>query len=175
MAIKIESQAEAKLPSKTEAILSRIFRFLPREHTRGFERIKFVDLISDPRLRTKQTQLPALYHPRQGVQPAWGEIAIGVLLPSSGPFYKKLLPRLSYKNNLAAIAFSLVGQHYYLTLRHSVKKGQLESAIRMYAEKNLRAWHEQENVFLSRLFKPLRPTLERWAISLRRRASKSKP
>jgi hypothetical protein len=169
MAFKVENQSEASLPSKTEAILSRIFKSLPREHTRGFERIRFVDFISDPRLRTK-VQLPALYHPKQGVQPAWGEIALGVLRPSTGRFYKKILPRLSYKNNLAAIAFSLVGQHYYMTLRHSVKKGQLESSIRMYAEKNLRSWHEQENAFLARLFKPLRPTLERWAVSLRKKA-----
>src|SRR3712207_8688120 len=37
------------------------------------------------------------------------------------------------------------GQHYYLTLRHSVKKQNLEPQIRQYAEKNLRAWSEKQS------------------------------
>jgi hypothetical protein len=39
------------------------------------------------------------------------------------------------KGNLAGLIFSLVGQHYYLTLRHSVKRQGMEGQIRQYAEK----------------------------------------
>src|SRR3712207_3415696 len=100
MPIKIENQSQAKLPAKAESTLRSIVEYLPKEHTRGLERFRFVDAITDPRLRTRSTnQLPALYHPRQGTQPAWAEIAIGVIIPSSGSFFKKLLPRLAFKSN----------------------------------------------------------------------------
>ncbi|MCV5090861.1 hypothetical protein OFC13_29985, partial [Escherichia coli] len=81
------------------------------------------------------------------------------------------LPRLAFKNNLAAVIFSLVGQHYYLTLRHSVRRTQIEAAARRYAEERLRAMHEQEHKLRARLFRPLQPTLERWARALQRRAA----
>ena len=97
-----------------------------------------------------------------------------VLLPRSQPFFKRLLPSLSWKGNLAAVIFSLVGQHYYLTLRHSIKKSQIEPAVRAYTEKHLRAWNEREHSFRARLFKPLQPTLERWARSLQKRAAEEK-
>ncbi len=175
MAIKIENVSGAKLPRQTEARIQKLLESLPREHTRGIERLRLVDTIQDPRLRTPQkTALPALYHPKQGAQPAWLEIALDVLLPRAQPFHKRLLPRLSFKGNLAAVIFSLVGQHYYLTLRHSVKKGQLEPAVRAYTEKHLRAWSEREHSFRARLFKPIQPTFERWARSLQRRASTEK-
>lgn len=174
MHIRIENHSNAALPPKTESIILSIINKLPKEHTRGLERFRFVDLIDDPRVRNRQSQLPGLYHPKQGPQSAWAEIAINVLLPSSLPFYKRLLPRLSFKNNLAVIIFSLIGQHYYLTLRHSVKKSQLESSVRLYAEKHLKVWHERESGFLARLLKPMQPTLEKWAKSLQRRASKTK-
>ena len=173
MPIKIENHSQTKLPAKAESTLRSILNYLPKEHTRGLERFRFVDVISDPRVRTRTTsQLPALYHPRQGPQPAWAEIAVGIIIPSSGSFVKKILPRLTFKSNLAAIAISLVGQHYYLTLRHSVKKGQLENNIRTYTEKQLKGWHEQNNKFRTRIFKPLQPYLEKWARSLKQRASK---
>lgn len=175
MPIKIENQSSAKLPKQTEARIQKLLDSLPREHTRGIERVRLVDSINDPRLRVPQkTALPGLYHPRQGSQPAWLEVALDVLLPRSKPLHKRLLPRLSFKGNLAAVLFSLVGQHYYLTLRHSVKKGQIEPAVRAYTEKHLRAWGERENSFRARLFKPLQPTFERWAKSLQKRASAEK-
>lgn len=172
MAIKIENLSDAKLPHNTEARIEKLLNGLPREHTRGIDRVRLVDAISDPRLRVPQkTLLPGLYHPRQGSQPAWLEISVDALLPRSKPFFKRLMPRLSFKGNLAAVIFSLVGQHYYLTLRHSVKRGQLESAVRAYTEKHLRAWGEQEHGLRARLFKPFQPTVERWARSLQRRAA----
>ena len=176
MVNKIEnSSSRQQLPSGTEANIKKILSTLPKEHLRGLERLRLVDSITDPRLRNtqlKQSQLPGLYHPRQGSQPAWIEVALDVLLPKDVPLHKRLLPRLSFKANMAAVIFSLVGQHHYLTLRHSVKKGQLESSIRTYTERHLKKWNEKEHSFRARLFKPLQPTFERWAQSLQRRAKK---
>ncbi len=172
MTVKIENQARIKLPRQTEARMEKILKSLPREHLRGIERVRLVDIISDPRVRLPQqrSQLPGLYHPRQGTQLAWLEISVDALLPSHKPFLKRLMPRLSFKNNLAAVLFSLIAQHYHLTLRHSVKKGQLEQSIRTYTEKQLRLWGEREHTFRARLFKPFQPTFERWARTLQKRA-----
>lgn len=176
MVNKIENNSSRQnLPSGTDAHIRKILSTLPKEHLRGLERLRLVDSISDPRLRNAQknlSQLPGLYHPRQGSQPAWIEIALDVLLPKEVPFYKRLIPRLSFKANMAAVIFSLVGQHHYLTLRHSVKRGQLETSIRTYTERHLKKWNEKEHTLRSRLFKPLQPTFERWAQSLQRRAKK---
>lgn len=173
MAIKIETEEGLRLPGKTQDQIEKILECLPKEHLRGVERIKLVTSINDPRIKHihQRTDLPGLYHPKQGVQPAWLEIAVGVLLPRSKPLLKRIMPRLSFKGNLAAIIFSLAGQHYYLTLRHSIKRGQIESAVRAYTEKNLRIWHERQHTVRSRLFKPLQPTLERWGKSLQKRAA----
>jgi hypothetical protein len=175
MTNKIENNSSRKkLPTGTMESLKKIINTLPKEHLRGIDRVRLVDSINDPRLRQANTaQLPGLYHPKQGAQPAWLEVALDVLLPKNVPIHKRLLPRLSFKANLAAVIFSLVGQHHYLTLRHSVKKGQLESSIRLYTEKHLRKWNESEHTMRARLFKPLQPTFERWARSLQRRAKSS--
>lgn len=176
MAVKIENQARAKLPRQTKAHLEKLLEVVPREHLRGIERVRLVDTISDPRVRLPQqrNQLPGLYHPKQGTQPAWLEISVEALLPSQKPLLSRLVPRLSLKNNLAAVLFSLIAQHYHLTLRHSVKKGQLEHSIRSYTEKYLRLWGEHEHTFRARLFKPFQPTFERWARTLQRRATKER-
>jgi hypothetical protein len=174
---KIEnSSSRQKLPKGTEELIRKVFSTVPKEHLRGLDRVRLVDSINDPRLRNTQknlSQLPGLYHPRQGAQPAWLEIALDVLLPQHTPVYKRLLPRLSYKANMAAVIFSLVGQHHYLTLRHSVKRGQLESSIRLYTERQLKKWNEKEHTLRARIFKPLQPTFERWARNLQRRAKSS--
>ena len=172
MAIKIENQFEGKLPKRAIGIIEQAMDSLPREHTRGLERIRLVDAISEPRLRgaIQASDLPGLYHPRQGAKGPWLEIAVEVLLPSKKPIHKRIVPRLSFKGNLAAVLFSLVGQHYHLTLRHSVKKTQIEPAVRLYTEKQLKAWNEKQHSFRARLFKPLQPTLERWGKSLQKRA-----
>lgn len=175
MPIKIETATSVKLPRDTQNQLQRLLDSLPREHVRGIERLRIVDTIDDPRLKTRgATNLPGLYHPRQGTQAAWLEIAAQVLLPPGTPFYRRLMPRLSFRSNLAALLFSLVGQHYYLTLRHSVKKTQLETVVRAYTEKHLRAWSEREHSFRARLFRPLQPRFERWARALQRRAAQQK-
>ena len=176
MAIKIENQVERKLPADTLKSIDGAFDSLPREHTRGLERIRLVEFISEPRLRGtfQTTELPGLYHPRQGPKGAWLELAIGVLLPANKPVHKKIIPRLSFKGNLVATLFSLVGQHYHFTLKHSLKKGQLEPAVRSYTEKQLKVWNEKKHSFRARLFKPIQPALERWAKGLQKRAAAEK-
>jgi hypothetical protein len=147
--------------------------FLPKEHVRGIDRVRLVDSVSDVPLRSSvaTSRLPGLYHPKQGPKAAWLEVAVGVLVPSGDPFYKRLMPRLSLKGNVAAVLVSLVAQHYYLTLRHSVKRGQLEGLVRAYTEKQLRHWHEQKHKTRAKLFKPLQPLLERWGRALQKRAA----
>jgi hypothetical protein len=175
MAIKIELQTEAKLPSNVRQQVSSVLDALPREHTRGIERVRIVDSINDPRIRVPHTtELPGLYHPRQGTQSAWLEIAANALLPPKQTFHKRLMSKLSLKSNIAALTISLVGQHYHLTMRHSLKKGQLEPAIRAYTEKHLKLWGDRQGGWRTRLFKPLQPTFEKWAKSLQRQAAKEK-
>lgn len=176
MAIKIEDVSNIKLPKQTHSQIEKILDSLPREHTRGIERVRLVEAITDSRLKNLQqrSNLPGLYHPRQGTQAAWIEIAVGVLLPRPKSYLKRIMPKLSFKGNLAAVLFSLIGQHYYLTLRHSIKRGQIESAVRAYTEKNLRLWHEQQHNFRARLFRPFQPTLERWGKALQKRAETEK-
>lgn len=175
MAIKIENDCGIKLPKNTLDRIEKILDSVPREHLIGLERLRIVDRISDPRLRlTASAELPGLYHPRQGPQKAWLEIAAASLLPQHKSFFKRLMPRLSFKANLAAVIFSLVGQHYLLTFRHSLKKGQLETAVRAYTEKHMRQWNEREHQFRARLFKPLQPTLEKWTRNLQRKATAEK-
>ena len=176
MAIRIENQFEGSLPKGALAQIENAFDSLPREHTRGIERIRLVPFITDPRIKGafQATELPGLYHPRQGPKGAWLEIAVNVLLPADKPFHKRVIPRLSFKSNLVALVFSLVAQHYHLTLKHSLKKTQLEPAVRAYTEKQLKAWNEKKHSFRARLFKPLQPTFERWAKSLQKRAAAEK-
>jgi hypothetical protein len=175
MALKIENNLEKqKLPRKAEESIAKVLSLVPREHLRGLERLRLVDRITDARLSGAQTaKLPGLYHPKQGPQGAWIEVAVDALIPSAKPFHKRVLPRLYFKANLAAVILSLIGQHYYLTLRHSVKKERLEPSVRAYTEKYLKKWSESEHNLRTRLFKPLQPTFERWARSLQKRAKTS--
>jgi hypothetical protein len=175
MKIKIENNSNRlTLPARTEENIDKILKALPREHILGIDRIRFVDSIQDPRLRSTQKRfspLPGLYHPKQGSQLAWIEISLDVLLPV-GSLRKRFIPRITFKANLATVLFSLVGQHHFLTMRHSIKKGNLESSVKEYTEKNIKKWNEKEHSFRARLFKPFQPILERWAKNLQRRAKK---
>ncbi|MGI8495738.1 MAG: hypothetical protein ACR2L1_10585, partial [Pyrinomonadaceae bacterium] len=64
-------------------------------------------------------------------------------------------------------------QHYYLTLRHSVKKTNLEPQIRQYAEKHLKTWSEKQavNSRRAKFFKPIQPYMQRWAKWLNKKAA----
>lgn len=177
--IRVENQATFTLPKDTEAHIEKVLDFLPTEQIRGLEKIRLVDFINDPRLKNLDTpikgDLPGLYHPRQGNQVPWLELSMGALLQPTEGFAKKWMAKSSFKGNMAGLLFSLVGQHYYLTLRHSVKKQSLEPQIRQYAEKNLRSWSEKQNVnsFRAKLFKPFRPMIERWAKWLNKKAAQA--
>jgi hypothetical protein len=174
MQIKFENNSEVKALRNINTLMESIIKVLPREHLRGLNHIRLVQRIEDIRARARNLDLPALYHPRQGSQPAWIEISTDVLLGPTQPFQKRLMLRLSFKSNLAALVISLVGQHYYITLCHSVKRGQMEQAIRNYTEKYLKIWSRSEHKFRTRLFKPFEPHLERWAKNLKRNATKTK-
>jgi hypothetical protein len=176
--IRIENQATFPLPKDTEQQIGKILDFLPTEHQRGLEKIRLVDFINDPRLKNLDKpikgDLPGLYHPKVGNQNAFLEISMGALLQPTEGFAKKMMAKSAFKGNLAGMIFSLVGQHYYLTLRHSVKKQSLEPQIRQYAEKNLKQWsaeqQEQNSGFRTKLFKPFRPHIEKWAKWLNKKA-----
>ncbi|HEX8289757.1 MAG TPA: hypothetical protein VF556_17380 [Pyrinomonadaceae bacterium] len=174
--IRIENQASFELPKETETQINKILDFLPIEHLRGLEKVRLVDFINDPRLKNMDVpvkgDLPGLYHPKMGTQNAWLELSMGALLQPTENFSKRWMAKSSFKGNLAGMIFSLVGQHYYLTLRHSVKKQSLEPQIRQYAEKNLKAWSEtqQVNNFRTKMLKPFRPYIEKWAKWLNKKA-----
>src|SRR6267143_6119941 len=107
MAVKIENQYTGKLPRNTLKNIESALGSVPREHLRGIERLRLVSVITEPRARiaAKGSELPGLYHPRQGTQGPWFEIAIGALIPSQKAFHKKIIPRLSFKGNLAGVIF----------------------------------------------------------------------
>jgi hypothetical protein len=174
--IRVENQAKFELPKETEAQIGKILDYIPTEHLRGLEKIRLVSFINDPRLKNMDVpvkgDLPGLYHPKMGNQNAWLELSMGALLQPTESFSKRWMAKSSFKGNIAGLIFSLVGQHYYLTLRHSVKKQNLEPQIRQYAEKNLKSWSEKQQVnnFRTKLFKPFRPHIEKWAKWLNKKA-----
>ncbi len=178
--LKIENEASLDLPKNADETIQKILAFVPTEHRRGLDRLKLVDFISNSQVKKMdipmQGDLPGLYHPKMQNKSAWMEISIGALLQPTEGFLKRWMAKTSFKSNIAGLIFSLVGQHYYMTLRHSVKKGNLEPQIKQYAQKNLRQWSEEEseNSWRGRLFKPLRPTMERWAKWLNKKAAQNK-
>src|SRR4051812_25898466 len=160
--IRIENASSIPLPKDYEASINKALDFIPVEQYRGVERIKLVDFINDPRIKGADMpvkgDLPGLYHPRVQNQAPWFELSMGALLQPTEGFVKKFMAKSGFKGNIAGLIFSLVGQHYYLTLRHSVKRTGLEPQIRQYAEKNLKAWSEKqsEGSVRARMFKPFR-------------------
>jgi hypothetical protein len=177
--LKIENASSLDMPKGGEETIQQVLDYVPIEQLRGLERVKLVDFINDPRLKNVDVpmkgDLPGLYHPKVGNQNAWFEIAMGALLQPTEGFAKRWMAKTSFKANMAGLLFSLIGQHYYLTLRHSVKKQNLEPQIRQYTEKNLRAWSEEQNKnsFRAKLFKPIRPFVERMAKWLNKKAAKA--
>lgn len=177
--VRIENQSTLDLPKGTTEHIQKVLDYLPVEHIRGLEKVKLVDFINDPRLKNLEKpisgDLPGLYHPKAGNQNAWMEMSMGALLQPTEGFAKKFMAKQGFKGNLAGLIFSLVGQHYFLTYKHSVKKQSLEPQIRQYAEKNLRSWSEeqQRGSFRAKIFKPFRPVLERWAKWLNKKAAQA--
>jgi hypothetical protein len=173
MSIKIENQASIKLPKKTEEVIQSVLDMVPKEHIRGLSRVVLVDrIMPDSRMarmaEQNVTELPGLYHPRQGNQQPWCEIALAMLLPKDG-FFKRIAARLNFKPNLAYLVLSLQAQHYFLTLSHGIKKTQYENAIRSYVEQYHKTWREKQSGWRGRLFKPLQPYIEKWVRGLRKK------
>jgi hypothetical protein len=177
--VRIENQSTLDLPKGTLEHIQKVLDYLPVEHVRGLEKVKLVDFINDPRMKNLDVpikgDLPGLYHPKVGNQNAWMEMSMGALLQPTESFAKRFMAKQGFKGNLAGLIFSLVGQHYFLTYKHSVKKQSLEPQIRQYAEKNLRAWSEKqsETSIRAKIFKPFRPMLERWAKWLNKKAAEA--
>jgi len=167
--VAIDNQSSIDLPKGTEAQIHNILKFVPAEHLAGLDKIRLVDFIKTPQLKGVNVpikgDLPGLYHPKVQNTKAYLEVSMGALLQPTEGFTKRIMAKQGFKGNLAGIIFGLVGQHYYLTLRHSVKKTNLEPQIRQYAEKNLKAWSQIQNKgsFRAKLFKPLQPIFERLA------------
>lgn len=173
--LKIENKASFDLPKNWEQTIQSILDFLPLDHQRGIDKVKIVDFIKPPQIKTEtpiKGDLPGLYHPNVGGQKAYLEISAGALLQPTEGFAKKWMAKSQFKSNLAGLVFSLVGQHYFFALRHSVKKTGLEPQIRQYATKNLKDWSEAQNAHSKRakFFKPFRPYIEKWAKWLNKKA-----
>jgi hypothetical protein len=175
--IKIENQASIELPKDAEESINKILRFLPSEHLRGLDKVRIVDFVKPPQMKNNPApfkgDLPGMYHPRVATKPAFLEISAGALLQPTEGFAKRWMAKSAFKSNLAGLLFSLVGQHYFLTLKHSVKRTSIEPQVRQYAEKNLKAWSEKQNQNSRRakLFKPLQPYIERFAKWLNKKQS----
>ena len=169
--LKIDNQATITLPKDSEAFLNKALEIIPQEHVRGLAYLRLVDVIVEPRLRAipQASNLPGLYHPKQGTQQPWLEIAAGVLLPPQEGWIKRIAAKSSFKRNLVALSYSLIAQHYHLTFRHSVKKTQLEGVVKSYTEKYLRVWAEKNQSRRARWLKPLQPTFEKWVKALQKK------
>ncbi len=174
--MKIENRATIRFPRKTIETIESVFEVLPREHQRGLTRVVLVDRITpDSRLPLDSaTELPGIYHPKQGTQQPWCEISLRAVLQAEEGFFKRLAARLNFNPNLAYLLLSLQAQHYYLTLSHGIKKHQYEGAIRSYVDQYHRLWREKNSGWRGRLFKPLQPLLEKWGRSLRKRYQEEK-
>ncbi len=173
--LKIDNQASFALPKNWEETIRNILDFVPLDQQRGIEKIKIVDFIKPPPIKTEtpiKGDLPGLYHPKAGNQNAYLEISAGALLQPTEGFAKKMMAKSQFKNNLAGMLFSLVGQHYFFALRQTVNKKNLEPQIRQYATKSLKEWSEKQNVNSKRakFFKPFQPYIEKWAKWLNKKA-----
>lgn len=168
MNVKIEHNSTVDT-TKLQEKVERTIALIPAEHLRGLNKFVFVDSITEPRISSDQrASLPALYHPKIGGQMAWAEVAMDVIKPQK-KFPQNLVVSLTLKSNLAQIIFSLVAQHYYLTLAKGTKKNQLEMACRIYTEKMFEKWREKEGGLRVRLLKPFRPYLDKLARKLARK------
>lgn len=169
MKVKVENRATIKTPGDLEKTVTELLQVVPSEHLRGLQRVVFVDQISlDARLAAASggNALPGLYHPKQGVAQPWLEVAVATLLPQDS-FFKRFAAKLNFKANLAYLLYSLQAQHYYFTMAHGIKKNQYEGKIKSYADKYHEVWRESQSNWRTKLFKPLRPYLEKWAKKLR--------
>jgi hypothetical protein len=171
MILKLENKTTVKInPDKLTRHINSVIESVPREHLRGLNKLVLVDYINDSRIDAKQrSELPGLYHPKMPGSPqAWLEIALCPLKPE-GSLWKRLSSRLALKANVTTALLSLIGQHYYLTLSHGVRKTQYEQAVKSYVDKQLTAYGRTRKGFRAWLFRPLQPALEKLARWLRKK------
>ncbi len=138
--IRIENKSTSDLPKDTDTHIEKVLDFIPTEHLRGLEKMRLVDFINDPRLKNLDIpikgDIPGLYHPGRETSAMARNVDGRRYCRRPKRFSKSGWRSLPLRGNLAGLLFSLVGQHYHLTLRHSVKKQNLEPQIRQCAEKN---------------------------------------
>lgn len=170
MAIKVENKSSIKLNEKK--LLNHIHTVLtsvPSAHLRGIASIVLVDRIEDPNINPSlRNELPGLYHPRIAGSPIWLEIAVQTLRHDHS-LIKRLFRRMSFKSNVTTTLLSLIGQHYYLTLSHGVKRSQVEQAVAAYVDKHVTVFVNSQKSLRYRILRILRPTLEKLTRKLRNR------
>ena len=173
MQVKVEDHSTIRI-KKLESQVEKVLDSVPVEHLRGFTKIVFVDLITEPRINAAQrASLPALYHPKMGGELAWAEVALFILTPRK-KLHERLMARMAIKPNLAQVVLSLIAQHYHLTIAKGVRKTQLESSCRSYTEKYFEKWRENQGGLRMRLLKPFRPYLDKLAKKLSKKARAEK-
>jgi hypothetical protein len=68
---------------------------------------------------------------------------------------------MSFKPNLTATLLSLIGQHYYLTLSHGIKRSQIEPVVKAYIEKQMAMFANSQKGLRYQIFRPFRPVIEK--------------
>ena len=109
MAIKIENHSTIPTRGDVVKLTQSMLEMLPLEHLRGLSKVVILDYVENPFVDQQQrAQLPFLYIPRTPGNTAWGQIALGPLLPRDS-FVKKISGKLSFKANLAQTIYALAG------------------------------------------------------------------
>ena len=91
--LKIENQSSLELPKNALEDIRKILAYLPIEHQRGLEKVKLVDFIKHPQMKTDtpiKGDLPGLYHPKAGNQNAYLEVSTGALVTADRRFCQTL-------------------------------------------------------------------------------------
>lgn len=167
--MKVEIRSDSKLSRDAEKFIQSACDTLPIEHLRGFGKFVIVDFVEDSRLTADQRrELPGIYIPKVGGALPWAQVAIAVLVPQE-KLFKRIAARITFRANLTQVVFSLVSQHYYLTLGRGKKKTQMEGAVRAYTEKYFKAWRKSAHPLRNKLFRPIQPWLEKVGRKLQRK------
>jgi hypothetical protein len=165
MPIKVENIATIKPPTDLEKLVNQVFDTVPKEHTLGITKVVIVNEINNPRLAelTKQ-DLPILYHPRTPQNAAFIELALKHFTLPDQNLFKRLMARANFRPQIVGALLASIGQHYYFTYSHGIKKHQAtkyESQVRAYVEKHFVEWRDRNAGRRARLFKPLQPYVQR--------------
>lgn len=174
--VKIEDLTdENRVTESMITEIRKIITIVPKEHLIGLDRIVIIDVIFNVNSKSINSHsIPGIYHPKQGTQSAWIEVSLENLLPSSAPFLKRLINKLTYKSNWAVLIFSLIAQHHFLTQRHSIKRSQIETYVKSYSIKHYKTWAINHNKLRYKIFKGLQPSFEKLAKKLGKNQSSNR-